>query len=144
MITFTVPAVPVAQPRPRAGLLFTKGGKRRAGIMRDEDHPVHGFKASVQKSARDAYQGPPLECVLWINLAFVLPRPKKFNRKKDDPGRLWCQARPDADNLAKSICDALNALTWRDDSQIARMVVTKFYAAMDEQPCVEVQIGELD
>jgi len=111
--------------------------------MRDEEHPVHSFKASVQKSARTAYSGPPLELALTLSAVFVLPRPKSLCRKKDNPGRLWCPAKKDLDNLVKSVCDSLNGVTFRDDGQIVRMVLTKYYAAMDEQPCVEVVIEEV-
>lgn len=140
MITFTVPAVPVAMPRPRVGMRFVKGGGKVAGIMRDDKHPVHAFKAAVQMAARQAYQGAPIESPLFFQAIFVMPRPRKFNRKKDDPGRLWCPTNKDLDNLAKSTCDAMNGLTYRDDALIVRMVLSKVYAARDEQPCVEITI----
>jgi len=36
--------------------------------------------------------------------------------------------KPDFDNLAKSICDIMNGIVFKDDSQIVRAVVEKFYS----------------
>ncbi len=143
MISFHVPSVPIAQPRQRHRLMKF-AGKSFVKNYTPERHPVNAFKSSVQASARVAYQGAPLEGPLSLSAVFVLPRPKKFCRKKDDPGRLWCPAKPDADNLIKALKDALKQLTWRDDSQVCRAMVTKFYAGRDEQPCVEVCIEVLE
>ena len=45
--------------------------------------------------------------------------------------------KPDLDNVAKLICDALNGLAWHDDNAIVDMQVRKFYST---QPRVEVII----
>lgn len=34
--------------------------------------------------------------------------------------------KPDADNIAKAVLDALNGVAWRDDSQVVAMSVRKF------------------
>lgn len=36
--------------------------------------------------------------------------------------------KPDSDNIAKIICDSLNGLAYKDDSQIAYLEVEKYYA----------------
>ena len=142
-ITFHVPCVPVPMPRPRVGMRFVKGGGKVAGIMRDDKHPVHAFKAAVQQAARQVYQGAPLEGPLSMQVVFVMPRPKGLCRKKDPAGRIWMQKKPDVDNLYKGAADALNCILFKDDSQVVCSVVTKCYAARDEQPCAEVTIEEL-
>ncbi len=38
----------------------------------------------------------------------------------------------DADNLAKSVLDALNKVAWKDDSQISDLDVHKYYAEEDK------------
>ena len=45
--------------------------------------------------------------------------------------------KPDLDNIAKGICDALNGIAWKDDKQITDLYVGKRY---DENPRVEVDI----
>jgi len=50
--------------------------------------------------------------------------------------------KPDCDNIAKMICDALNGLAYKDDAQITRLTVIKGYT--DELPNVEViLVGEV-
>lgn len=35
---------------------------------------------------------------------------------------------PDLDNIAKSVCDALNGLAYRDDRQVCELIISKRYA----------------
>ena len=140
MIQFTVPAVPVAQPRARA---TTINGHARMYEAASK-HPIHAFKASVRLAAREVYKGPPLDGPLRVWATFVFPRPQRLCRKKDPTGRLPCDSgRSDLDNLIKGLCDALNELTWKDDRQICAALIVKEYAAIDEQPHVDVSIEPL-
>ena len=61
----------------------------------------------------------------------------KKERKAMLDGVLRPVKKPDADNIAKIICDSLNGIAYHDDAQIAELVVWKFYA---ELPKVEVCI----
>ena len=45
--------------------------------------------------------------------------------------------KPDSDNIAKIICDSLNGLAYKDDSQVAYLEIEKYYA---EEERVEVII----
>ena len=49
--------------------------------------------------------------------------------------------KPDLDNIAKIILDALNHVAWQDDKQVVCMVLTKKYAAV---PCVSVGVHYLE
>lgn len=52
--------------------------------------------------------------------------------------------KPDADNIAKIICDALNGLAYGDDSQIVNLTVSKTYIRQEDmQPHVTVTIESL-
>jgi len=119
-ITFTVPGDPVPQPRPRVS---TRGGFARAYVPKQ--HPVHDYRASLAAAARDAglgTTGEPLNVV--IDAVFV--RPKSHLRKsvlRPDSPRL---PRPDVDNIAKAVLDALQDVMG-DDSLVARLVVEKSY-----------------
>ncbi len=60
---------------------------------------------------------------MYLQLEFALPLPK--SRK---PG--LCPVRPDLDNLGKAVMDALSkAKWWRDDAQVACLVMTKRWDA---------------
>lgn len=45
--------------------------------------------------------------------------------------------KPDADNIAKVICDALNGIAYADDSHIINLMINKKYG---ENPGVHVSI----
>lgn len=54
--------------------------------------------------------------------------------------------RPDADNVAKSVLDALNGVAWRDDSQVTDLWVRKMRRRADSGRRTEVEVswGEVD
>lgn len=136
-LQFTVPAIPIAQPRPRA---VSVGGKARV-FGAPKTHAIHAFKATVRctfanarRESTVALSGP-----VSLKMLFVLPRPKL--PKKVGVDRLPHCKRPDFDNLCKGVVDALNGLAWNDDSQICRMECSKEVAAENEQPHVEIDIA---
>jgi len=49
--------------------------------------------------------------------------------------------KPDLDNIMKVVCDALNQIAYRDDSQIVSAYLAKMYS---DTPRVEVEIIEVD
>ncbi len=136
-IRFTVPAVPVAQPRQRHAI---RGTAKRAFVANytPTDDPVVAFKATVRMAAEAAYSGPPLEGPLRVDAVFVLPRPQSKRWKTRAMPRYHHTGRKDLDNLAKSIYDALTGTLWIDDGQIAAADCVKVVAAGDEQPHVEI------
>ena len=119
-ITFSVPGNPVPQPRPRVS---TRGGFARAYVP--SKHPVHHYRTQLATAARDAgltATGDPLDVVIDA----VFERPKSHMRKsgvKPDAPKL---PRPDVDNVAKAVLDALQDVMG-DDSMVARLVVEKSY-----------------
>lgn len=119
-VVFTVPGEPVPQPRPRVS---TRGGSARAYVPKT--HAVHAYRQAVAVMARAAgltATGEPLNVV--IDVVFVRPKShlKKSGVKADAP-RL---PKPDVDNLAKAVLDALQDVIG-DDTCVARLVVEKSY-----------------
>lgn len=135
MITICVPCIPVAQPRQRHALIA--GHVRNYTPAKD---PVNAFKATLRLAAQQVYHGPPLSGPLRVIIDAVFPR--LSNTPKKRPGRLRKTTKPDLDNVAKAVMDALNGLTWADDAAISELTVTKWHAAADEQPNVEILIEE--
>ena len=136
-LKFSVPAVPVAQPRPRAG----KGPGGRPQLYQAEtSHPVHSFKATCRLAAAEVHSGPPIEGPLCLTALFVMPRPQRLRWKTRAMPRMPKPDGPDVDNLAKTLMDALTGLLWVDDRQVYRLNVSKWHAADDEPPHVEVTI----
>ena len=53
-----------------------------------------------------------------------------------------CTKKPDWDNIAKAICDALSGLAWKDDAQVSAGVVSKEYTAGDSGIGIKIIFGE--
>jgi Holliday junction resolvase RusA-like endonuclease len=137
--SFTIPAIPIAQPRPRAVSL--NGQARVFGAPKS--HAVHAFKATCRMAFEENRRGSkPIDYPIELELVFVLPRPKM--PKNRGTHRLPHGKRPDFDNLAKSVVDALTGLLWQDDSLLYDVRTTKWIAAADEQPHVEILIRARD
>ena len=82
----------------------------------------------------------PLEDALDIRILVYRSIPKNLSKKKRAEAianTLRPVKRPDFDNYAKMVCDSLNKIFWKDDSQIVSCFVAKYYA---EQPKVVVMI----
>lgn len=139
MIEFTVPAVPVAQPRPRATAINGQARMYEAKAS----HPIHSFKATVRHAAAQAYRGPQLMGPLVVWMTFVFPRPKnRIWKTRPMPSEPHAK-KPDIDNCVKSVLDALNGVLFADDSQVCNCNVVKRIASGDEQPHVAVTITPL-
>jgi Holliday junction resolvase RusA-like endonuclease len=119
-VTFTIAGEPVPQPRPRVS---TRGGFARAYVPKE--HPVHAYRQSLAAAARAAglgETGEPLNVV--IDAVFV--RPKSHLTKTGVKPTAPRLPRPDVDNLAKAVLDALQDVMG-DDTNVARLVVEKSY-----------------
>ena len=57
----------------------------------------------------------------------VWQRPKSHLRKSGVKPDAPSIPRPDVDNAAKAVLDALNGVAWEDDSQVERLGVEKSY-----------------
>jgi Holliday junction resolvase RusA-like endonuclease len=65
-------------------------------------------------------------------------RPPSAPKRRRRPNK-----RPDWDNYAKLVCDALNGLAFADDSEIVEAHVFLYYAAYPDPPRTEVFITEV-
>lgn len=71
--------------------------------------------------------------------------PPKSARKKDKiemlANRILPEKKPDCDNIAKIVLDALNKIAYKDDSQVIELSVKKLYS---EVANVSVHIEEIE
>lgn len=141
MIRFTVPTVPVAQPRQRHKIVKT-ATRTFASNYTPVDDPVNLFKAAVQSAFSNATKQPPVDGPVRLEATFVMPRPQNITWKTRPNPRCHHAKRPDLDNLLKSLKDALSGLAWRDDSQVCEVAALKVVASGEEQPHAEVAIME--
>lgn len=109
----TFPITPVAKGRPR----FTRQGHAYT------PKKTEMFEKALRLEARSEMAERGLSIfknALTIDLIFCLPKPKSAKRERPT-------TRPDLDNYIKGVLDALNGITWEDDSQIVELTACKQY-----------------
>ena len=105
------------QGRPR----FTKGG------IAYEAREDKAFKSDLQAAyleqvGRDSFGKEPVSVHISIRRPLPKSRPKKVYTEHD-------VYKPDADNIAKAVLDALNGLAFDDDRQVVSLSVIKYRRA---------------
>ena len=108
-------------------------GKQRPKIVRRPNMPYPvAITPDQTVNAENRVQGhvagewaprPPLEGPLQVQIVIRLLKPASKPKKKP----CWPTSKPDSDNYAKLVLDALNGVLWRDDSQVCRLFVEKAY-----------------
>ena len=84
--------------------------------------------------------GQPLKVTIIAYYPIVKSTSKKKKQQMLDD-LMFPTKKPDIDNIAKSILDALNKLAYRDDTQVVTLHMEKHYA---DEPRVEVEIEEIE
>lgn len=132
---FTVVGPPRGKERPR----FTRSGHAYTPKTTAE------YQMAVRTAYEEQVDEEPISgdkpVKIDIHAVFpILKSDSKSVREDKISGKLLPAKKPDCDNIAKIICDALNGLAYVDDKQIVECRVTKHYG---EEPCVEVMIKPL-
>lgn len=126
-ISFHVPGIPKAQPRPRA---FAKkfGDKYQARVY--DAKTAEGWKSQIAIAARTSIPTSPIDGPIRVDIDFIFPRPQRLMRKADVDGEIFHESKPDRDNLEKAVLDCLTTLAfWHDDGQVCDGRVRKLYQA---------------
>lgn len=116
--------VPKATHQSNLRVLRTKGGRWFVG--KTSTSPVLRWMRSVQAAASASISKPnaPLEGPLAVLIEFTFVRPKSRQRKGQ--GKTYKTCKPDLDNAAKAVLDAIGeAGWWVDDAQIAVLLLIK-------------------
>ncbi len=126
-IKFTIEGIPIGKGRPR---FFRKGNF--VGTYTPEN--TRSWEAVIRWYCRmhrplTIPMGPAI-----IFLTFNMPRPKSLPKKTKHHVK-----KPDLDNMAKAVLDAMQGSFFHSDSQIVFMGIGKQYA---EHPGVEVRFLE--
>lgn len=133
-VKFTIPGIPIPKARPRVvrGHAFTpKKTKDYEALVKDV------YRLTVGEYLGDS------AIVAAIDLYFPIPESySKSKKRRIAEGEIKHTKRPDVDNCAKAILDALNEVAYRDDSQIVESRITKHYA-IDGETRADVVLEEV-
>jgi Holliday junction resolvase RusA-like endonuclease len=145
-LVFSMNGEPRGKGRPRATV---RGGY--ASVYTDAQ--TRKYEASVTAIAREKMAGrSPFEGPLSVSLRFRMPIPKSATKRVRAgmaAGEIAHCGRPDVDNLAKAVLDAIGEdaaakkkgldarVVFANDSQIVRLFASKIYA---EIPGVDVRV----
>ena len=94
-------------------------------------------EAWKQKNGLISYEGPVI-----VRIVLGMPIPKSASKTKKKAmldRKIRPTTKPDADNCAKLILDALNGLAYQDDNQIVSLTVKKYYT---DVPKIMVKVAE--
>lgn len=145
MIEFYIPGLP-APGGSKKGFFNPK--LKRVMIVEAAGDRNKNWRASVVHGASAAMAGiPAFEGPVELHIKFIMPRPKGHYRTGKNASELrdnapsYHTSAPDSTKLLRSTEDALSdAGVWRNDSQVARSVVTKVYG---DRPGAQIRIEAL-
>ena len=123
-----IPGDPVGKERPR----HTRNGHTYT------PEKTKAYEAKVAACFLKAH-GKRIDGPVFVAITAYMPIPKratKADRAAMEAGTRLPMKRPDADNIAKIVMDALNGLAYHDDAQVIGLSVLKRYG----DPHVEINI----
>ena len=138
-LEITIPGKPHAQPRIRVGKWGAFYPKEHLKIL---DETIDYLKKTSVILRWDRTDRP-----VKITIVSVCKSPARLKKQVIIAGkRLFKPTKPDIDNYAKFILDAITKTgnIWIDDNQVVELVQRKFYAQPKEQPYTNIVIEILD
>jgi Holliday junction resolvase RusA-like endonuclease len=133
MISFVVEGVPV--PKARARVVMR--GKFPSAYTPKPSKDYEKLVAVAAKSRMNNRGLLVTDKACKVELDFTMPIPASTSKKKTElmqEGSIRHAKKPDLDNLIKQICDSLNGVVWKDDSQVVELIATKKYCGKGVTP----------
>lgn len=128
-IEFFIPGKPQAKQRPKVTMV---GGYAKAYTPKQTiEYENHVKGCFIHKFSEDSNASKLYELPLKMSVTVYYSIPKTFSKVKQEKAltaEIVPTTRPDIDNIAKSICDALNGIAFKDDSQIVDLNIIKRYS----------------
>ena len=137
MIIFNIPGEPMGKGRPR---FSTFNGYVRTHTPKETTTYENKVIMSYRQEHEDMVFGDGEMIHAEIDAYFLIPKARyRFHKKTNttDLDKLGLEMlenkvrptkKPDCDNIAKIVLDALNGIAYRDDSNVVSLVVRKHYA----------------
>lgn len=145
MIAFTARSDPRPKGSKKAILHRTTG---RAIVIEDSDRSLRQWEASIRIHAQDAMEAagqPVFEGAVELAILFRLRRPAWAipGPKSKRIAPTYPETKPDVDKLARAVQDALRTIVYKDDAQVAVLIVEKAYTVGGEAPGAHVKVSPL-
>lgn len=136
MIEFEIVGEPVGKGRPR---FSTLNGHAVAFTPAKTANYENLVKISYQQKYAGLVISAGVPIVAHIDAYFTIPKStSKKARAEMLSGKRRPTKKPDADNIIKSVLDALNGIAYHDDSQVVGVIINKYYS---DTPKVVVKIS---
>lgn len=141
-IAFTVLGTPQGKGRARSRIVSLTG--KTAFVSHYTPAKTREYEDGIAWAAKAAMRGrQPLDEPLRLGIVIRCPIPASWS-KKDTREALANTIRPtgkpDADNVYKTVADAMNGIVFRDDSLIVEAAIAKFYS---QTPGISVSVESL-
>lgn len=165
---FTVSGTPVAKARPKFSNMFRcsrcskyfrtqkdgnnqcpQCGSRKFVVITNVRASTKsgGFETSVHMAFTVTHGAViPTDAGVKLFIRAFFPPPKatpQYRKKEIEEGLIPVLKKPDADNVAKSVLDALNTIVYTDDKLVYRLSVEKYYSFRPRTEVVVITEGEL-
>lgn len=129
---FEILGKPTGKGRPRLGKYGTYTPQK-----------TKDYEDLVKLSFKNKYKVEPSEREIKMKITAVFEPARRLSKKKRAELIDWEQGymhKPDIDNIAKIILDALNGLAYKDDNQVTTLLLFKQYGTADK---VVVEVEEI-
>ena len=134
MVEFMVLGAPKGKERPRAAKLRDRTIVYTPKKTKDYEREI---ATADRTQCRGIFSGA---VAIEIHAYYEIPKSASRKRVLDMVSdRERPTKKPDGDNIAKAVCDALNGVAYKDDSQVVDLTVRKYYSKF---PHVQVFISE--
>ena len=138
-VAFVIPYEPMGKERPRA---YSCHGHTQVYTPYKTREYEEMIKTIYSLQVGHKWFPDDAEILLEVIACFAVPKSaSKTKRELMLNGDILPRKKPDYDNIAKIITDALNGVAYKDDSQIVWADIRKKYA---KNPCVYVTLTSIN
>jgi len=130
LVSILLPGDPRGKGRPRFRIVKPKFKPQFVSVYTDRE--TEDYENALKDEGKAAWlPRQPLEGALTCFVEAFMPIPASWSNKKRaaaSAGSIFPTGKPDGDNIAKCVGDALNKIIWVDDSQIIMWQCLKLYS----------------
>jgi Holliday junction resolvase RusA-like endonuclease len=126
---------------------WKRAQRRRLGngaVVTFTDRDVEAYHATVRMAAGRVMDGrPPFSGAIEVTIIAVFPVPGSWSQKRRAQalaGTIAKVTKPDIENSAKGVLDALQSVVYCDDRQIVSLSARKIYG---DRPRLEIELRPL-